>query len=268
MFLPYLDHSATKVKRLASIQSDGNLSNFKSLKSRNMSSASVATFAKKDSLPLMTSIGVYNSHEDGESINAMRHNIMNSISHRIQKNFQSLHRINEAKARVNQRQSLQEIDEKYDIDAQRKKDEALKVNDRYLKFTIPNLNYLRKIKWDIDSPRFKEAQLNLGYQDDDLLLKHLGYFKFNDLEDIKIVKMRYQHHLFQVKQNLNEVIEERLKIKGETGGDITTTRGAPKDFKLAKKKFKVRAKDFSVASSEFDGVTEYMQRKQHLQITS
>ena len=35
---------------------------------------------------------------------------------------------------------------------------------------------LKNIKWDIDSPRFKEAQLNLGYKDEDLVLKNIQSF--------------------------------------------------------------------------------------------
>ena len=40
-----------------------------------------------------------------------------------------------------------------------------------------DLRMLRKIKWDLDSPRFKEAQLNLGYKDEDLTIQDIKHFQ-------------------------------------------------------------------------------------------
>jgi hypothetical protein len=50
---------------------------------------------------------------------------------------------------------------------------------------------LRKIKWNIHSPRFAEAQLTLGYRDEDLVLKEIKQFQQEEYADVKIVKVRY-----------------------------------------------------------------------------
>ena len=93
------------------------------------------------------------------------------------------------------------------------------VNERYLRRPIEDPRILRRIKWDIDSPKFKEAQLNLGYSDTDLILRDMNYFQTEENVDKKIAKVRYSHHLIKLKQKVNELIEERLKI---AKGDIST----------------------------------------------
>lgn len=73
---------------------------------------------------------------------------------------------------------------------------------------------LKKIKWNVNSPRFAEAQLTLGYTDEDVTLKDIKYFQEEDYQDKKIVKVRYNHHLLNIKIILNEIIEKRLDIIG------------------------------------------------------
>ena len=77
---------------------------------------------------------------------------------------------------------------------------------------ITDIRLLKKIKWDVDSPRFAEAQLSLGYEDIDLKLQDINDFAEEEYADKKIVKIRYHHHLYKLKATLNDVIEERLKI--------------------------------------------------------
>ena len=73
------------------------------------------------------------------------------------------------------------------------------VNERYLKRPIEDPRMLRRIKWNVMSPRFKEAQLNLGYSDNDLILHDLNYFQHDESIDKKIAKVRYSHHLIKLK---------------------------------------------------------------------
>lgn len=72
-------------------------------------------------------------------------------------------------------------------------------NERYLRRPIEDPRVLRRIKWDVNSPRFKEAQLNLGYSDNDLILRDLNYFQDDENIDKKISKVRYSHHLIKLK---------------------------------------------------------------------
>ena len=51
------------------------------------------------------------------------------------------------------------------------------INDKYIANPVPDVKTLKRIKWDVDSPRFKEAQLLLGYTDEDLTLKHMKDFQ-------------------------------------------------------------------------------------------
>ena len=51
----------------------------------------------------------------------------------------------------------------------------LEINDR-LK-PISHIRYLKKTRWDINSPKFKEAQMSLGYKDEDVTIKPIEYFK-------------------------------------------------------------------------------------------
>lgn len=81
------------------------------------------------------------------------------------------------------------------------------VNEKFLKRPIPDLKYLRKIKWDIHSPRFKEAQLSLGFQDSEVVLRPIAFFQEEEYADKKIVQFRYQHHLSKLLGTLNEIIE-------------------------------------------------------------
>ena len=68
------------------------------------------------------------------------------------------------------------------------------INSRYLNHPLSDVRIFRKLKWDIDSPRFKIAQMKLGYDDDDVIKKDMSYFQ-KDLDDTyfdkKIVKFRY-----------------------------------------------------------------------------
>lgn len=75
---------------------------------------------------------------------------------------------------------------------------------------ITDIRLLKKMKWDLDSPRFAEAQLSLGYKDEDLKLLDIKDFTEEDYTDNKIVKIRYHHHLLKLKTTLNDVIDERL----------------------------------------------------------
>ena len=50
---------------------------------------------------------------------------------------------------------------------------------------------MKRIKWNVNSPHFKEAQLNLGIPDEDLVLKPIKEFQVEDYADKKIVKIRY-----------------------------------------------------------------------------
>ena len=83
------------------------------------------------------------------------------------------------------------------------------MNDRYIVKPILDIRMLKRIQWDIDSPRFKEAQLSLGYKDEDLILRPKTLFE--DSEN-QIAKFKYQHHLTRLRCNLNEIVEERNRI--------------------------------------------------------
>ena len=76
---------------------------------------------------------------------------------------------------------------------------------------------MRRLKFDKDSPRFKEAQLSLGFNDEDLTYKRMSYFQDEEAVDRKVIQLRHQHHLFKLRDDLNMVIEKRLKIKQERG---------------------------------------------------
>ena len=52
------------------------------------------------------------------------------------------------------------------------------------------------------------AQLNLGLKDDDLKLLDISHFKAHGVDD-QIVKMRFDHHLLKLKNNLNGIVEQR-----------------------------------------------------------
>jgi len=78
---------------------------------------------------------------------------------------------------------------------------------------IPDIKLLKKTKWDINSPRFKEAQLSLGYKDDEVILRNKRYFEEEDYQEQSVVQFRYQHHLIKLKTAINEIIEGRNRIK-------------------------------------------------------
>ena len=61
------------------------------------------------------------------------------------------------------------------------------INDKDVANPVPDIKTLKKIKWDTDSPRFKEAQLFLGFTDEDLTLKELKEFQNDKSVDKKIV---------------------------------------------------------------------------------
>jgi len=52
----------------------------------------------------------------------------------------------------------------------------MELNERFLKRPISDIRMLKKTHWDVNSPRFKEAQLSLGYKDDEVTLKPLAFF--------------------------------------------------------------------------------------------
>jgi len=52
------------------------------------------------------------------------------------------------------------------------------------------------------------AQLDLGFKDNDMKLLDISHFKKSGVDE-QILKMRYDHHLLKLKDNLNAVIEER-----------------------------------------------------------
>lgn len=54
--------------------------------------------------------------------------------------------------------------------AELKKNLPPDINDKYLSHKVNEIKHLKKIKWDISSPRFARAQLNLGLKDADLIL--------------------------------------------------------------------------------------------------
>ena len=64
------------------------------------------------------------------------------------------------------------------------------------------------MRWDILSPRFAMAQLDLGLKDNDMKLLDISQFKKSGVDE-QIVKMRYDHHLLKLKDNLNAIIEQR-----------------------------------------------------------
>ena len=80
------------------------------------------------------------------------------------------------------------------------------MNERFLKLPLSEIRLLPKIKWDIYSPRFAMAQLNLGLKDEDLMLLDISQFKKPGIDE-QIVKMRFDHHLLKLKNNLNGIIE-------------------------------------------------------------
>ena len=113
---------------------------------------------------------------------------------KIARNFQSLEQINEAKSKV--AEGIQAQLQAKQFDRYKYNPEAAllasdNVNDKYLKQPIQDVRLLRKIKWNIHSPRFAEAQLTLGYRDEDLVLKEIKQFQQEEYADVKIVKVRY-----------------------------------------------------------------------------
>jgi len=50
------------------------------------------------------------------------------------------------------------------------------------------------------------AQLNLGLKDEDLKLLDIAHFKKHGIDD-HILKMRHDHHLLKLKDNLNGIIQ-------------------------------------------------------------
>jgi hypothetical protein len=74
----------------------------------------------------------------------------------------------------------------------------LKPNEKFLHKPISDFRILRKIKWEVDSPRFQAAMISLGYTKNDVTLRDIKYFQKEDYSDKKIVKMRYHHHLLKL----------------------------------------------------------------------
>lgn len=93
-----------------------------------------------------------------------------------------------------------------------KKEDLPTTNDKVLKHIIVDSKKLKRIQWEPDSPRFKEAQFKLGFQDDDLKLKKLQEFFTDESTPVSIAEVRLAHHMNKLKKNLNKVIVERLKI--------------------------------------------------------
>ena len=85
---------------------------------------------------------------------------------KIAKNFQSLTQINDAQKKIQERI---QTEPKTVYETEKTIDKEM--NNRYLQGPIHNIKLLRRIKWDIHSPRFKQAQLKLGFDDEDLILK-------------------------------------------------------------------------------------------------
>ena len=81
----------------------------------------------------------------------------------------------------------------------------------------------------------------MGDTDNDLTLKSIHEFQKEDYSDVKIVKVRYSHHVFQLKNRLNEIIEERLKIIEDI-----------KQEEEVKAKPFINLNNLSIASSEYE----------------
>ena len=65
-------------------------------------------------------------------------------------------------------------------------------NDRIRE--IKSLKHLEKLRWDIDSPRFKKAAHNIGIGLADLVRKNKAEFEPKAADD-DVVQLRYKHHL-------------------------------------------------------------------------
>lgn len=59
-------------------------------------------------------------------------------------------------------QSLEQIKEFKNRQSVAVKDDRLTLNDRYLSNPISDYRLVKKIKWDVDSPKFNQALINLG----------------------------------------------------------------------------------------------------------
>ena len=61
--------------------------------------------------------------------------------------------------------------------------EKFAVNDKYLRKPIEDIRLLKRMKWEIDSPRFREAQIICGYTDEELELKDISEFRQEEYSD-------------------------------------------------------------------------------------
>lgn len=80
---------------------------------------------------------------------------------------------------------------------------------------------MKMIKWDADSPRFKQACLNLQITKEDITLRKKNDFKKEISYEVneegpdltkELTAIRYSYHLQSIKDYLNDIIEERDRI--------------------------------------------------------
>ena len=99
-----------------------------------------------------------------------------------------------------------------------------RINDFLTKVT--DLKDIKRIKFDMESPRFNRARLNLNIEVHDLIRKKFSQFKDDVLnEQPKLINepamvkdlanIRYSYHCNTFKESFNDILDERKRICDE-----------------------------------------------------